>query len=207
VLHVFEMMRDRHKIFRNKEQLSWKQEFFKSVDIDLMYGSGSCGGYSKVLTRSLSLSGYKVRIGQLKVQGYYGGHILMEVFSKAFNKWILVDPLFGVMLTDSLGYPLSYTEAEQRWDEIKNNFPLSYQATYRYQGIRYTNWDKYGWASRLVKSILTPIVGKDNIDYFSMRPLLLSTYKVYFVLCLFLFFLYHSFNFYTFLKKQKVATS
>jgi hypothetical protein len=206
VLHVFEMMRDRHKIFRNKEQLSWKQEFFKSVDADLMYGAGSCGGYSKVLTRSLSLSGYKVRIGQLKVQGYYGGHILMEVFSKAFNKWFLVDPLFGVLLTDSLGYPLSYKEAEQRWDEIKNNFPLSYQATYRYQGIRYTNWDKYGWASRLAKSILTPIIGKDNIDSFSLRPLLLSTYKVYFVLCLFLFFLYHSFNFYTFLKKQKAAT-
>jgi hypothetical protein len=206
VLHVFEMMRDRHKIFRNKEQLSWKQEFFKSVDADLMYGAGSCGGYSKVLTRSLSLAGYKVRIGQLKVQGYFGGHILMEVFSKEFNKWILVDPLYGVMVTDSSGNPVSYVEAEQRWDEIKNNFPLSYQAAYRYQGIRYTNWDKYGWASRLAKSILTPIIGKDNIDYFSLRPLLLSTYKVYFVLCLFLFFLYHSLNFYTFLKKQKAAT-
>ena len=74
----------------------------------------------------------------------------------------LVDPLFGVLLTDSLGYPLSYIEAEQRWDEIKYNFPLSYQATYRYQDIRYTNWDKYGWASRLAKSILTPIMEKKN---------------------------------------------
>jgi hypothetical protein len=207
VLHVFEMMRDRHKIFRNKEQLSWKQEFFKSVDADLMYGAGSCGGYSKVLTRSLSLAGYKVRIGQLKVQGYYGGHILMEVFSKAFNKWILVDPLFGVMLTDSSGNPVSYVEAERQWEDVKHRFPLAYQEAYRYQGIRYTNWDKYGWASRLAKSILTPIIGKDNIDHFSMRPLLLSTYKVYLLFFIALFLVYHSLNFYTFLKKQKAATS
>ena len=203
VLHVYEMMRDRHKIFRNKEQLSWKQRFFKSVDADLMYGAGSCGGYSKVLTRSLELTGYPVRIGQLKVQGKYGGHILMEVFSKEFNQWILVDPLFGVMVKDNLGNPLSYTEAEAQWEAIKNIFPLKYQIAYRYQGIRYTNWDKYGWASRLAKSLLTPVIGADKIDHFSIRPLLLSTYKVYLELMMSLFFIYHIFNYYCYRKRCK----
>lgn len=203
VLHVYEMMRDRHKIFRNKEQLSWKQEFFKSVDADLMYGAGSCGGYSKVLTRSLSLAGYKVRIGQLKVQGNYGGHILMEAYSKEFKKWILVDPLFGVMVTDSTGYPVSYIEAEARWDAVKNRFPLKYQIIYRYQGIRYTNWDKYGWVSQSIKKMGDLIVGKDTMDTFSLRPLLLSTYKAYLVLMICLFTLYHLFNYYCYRKRCK----
>jgi hypothetical protein len=201
VMHVYEMMRDRHKIFRNKEQFSWKQRFFKSVDLDLMYGAGSCGGYSKVLTRSLSLAGYKVRIGQLKVQGNYGGHILMEAYSKEFNKWILVDPLFGVMVTDSTGYPVSYIEAEARWEAIKNNFPLSYQKAYRYSGIRYTNWDKYGWVSQSIKKLGDLIVGKEAMDTFSMRPLLLSTYKAYLVLMICLFTLYHLFNYYCYRKR------
>jgi hypothetical protein len=203
VMHVYEMMRDRHKIFRNKEKLSWKQYFFKSVDVDLMYGAGSCGGYSKVLTRSLSLAGYKVRIGQLKVHGYFGGHILMEVYSNEFHKWILVDPLYGVMVTDSSGNPVSYVEAEQQWEDVKHRFPLAYQEAYHYKGIRYTNWDKYGWASRLVKSILTPIIGKEKIDYFSMRPMLLSTYNVYLLFFIALFLVYHCLNFYSFSKKQK----
>jgi hypothetical protein len=171
-----------------------------------MYGAGSCGGYSKVLTRSLSLAGYKVRIGQLKVNGYYGGHILMEVYSNEFHKWILVDPLYGVMVTDSSGNPVSYVEAEQQWEDIKHRFPIRYQEAYRYQGIRYTNWDKYGWASRLAKSILTPVVGQEKIEYFSMRPMLLSTYKVYLLFFIALFLVYHSLNFYSFSKKQKAIT-
>jgi hypothetical protein len=203
VLHVYEMMHDRHKIFRNKEQLSWKHRFFKSVDLDLMYGAGSCGGYSKVLTRSLSLAGYKVRIGQLKVHGYFGGHILMEVFSKEFNKWILIDPLYGVMVTDSTGYPVSYSEAEARWETIKNIFPLRYQEEYHYRGIRYTNWDKYGFASKSVKKLGDLFVGKDTMDTLSFRPLLLSTYKVYLVLVISLFTLYHLFNYYCYRRRCK----
>lgn len=201
VLHVHEMMRDRHKIFRNKEKLSWKQTFFKSVDADLMYGAGSCGGNSKVLARSLYLAGYKVRIGQLNVKGYFGGHILMEVFSKDFNKWILIDPLFGVMVTNSVGYPLSYKEAEQHWDEIKNIFPINYQLEYHYNGIRYTNWDKYGVFSKTLKSVAKCCFKEDKIDEFSLRPLLLSTYKVYLILLGFLFILFHGINFYFFNKK------
>jgi hypothetical protein len=201
VLHVHEMMRDRHKIFRNKEVLSWKQGFFKSVDADLMYGAGSCGGNSKVLARSLYLAGFKVRIGQLKANSYYGAHILMEAFSKDFNKWILIDPLFGVVVTDSTGYPLSYIEAEQHWDDIKNRFPLNYQLAYHYNGIRYTNWDKYGFLSKAIKSLAKCCMAPNKIEEFSLRPLLLSTYKVYLILLIALFIFFHGINFYFFNKK------
>jgi len=58
----------------------------------------------------------------------------------------------------------------------------------------------------LVKSILTPIIGKEKIDYFSMRPMLLSTYNVYLLFFIALFLVYHSLNFYSFSKKQKAIT-
>jgi hypothetical protein len=72
---INKMMHDRSDIFMGTEELTLKNKLIHSVDADLMYGSGACGGFSKVLARSLKTAGYTTRIGQMLINGIYGGHL------------------------------------------------------------------------------------------------------------------------------------
>ncbi|MFN5803937.1 MAG: hypothetical protein ACK420_01255, partial [Sphingomonadales bacterium] len=94
------MMQDRYNIFKGSEQLSYKARFFKSVDADLMYGAGACGGFSKVLSRAIKTAGFTTRIGQMKVNGNYGGHILLEAYLPSLQKWVVMDPLYLLAFTN-----------------------------------------------------------------------------------------------------------
>jgi hypothetical protein len=127
------MMSARRLLFKDQQQLSLKQKIFKSVDADIMYGGGACGGYSKVLARHLQLAGYDVRIGQLKVPKVgYGGHIVVEYFSKDFQKWILVDPLFELFIKLPNGVPASIEEIKNNWVYCSKQMSPEYRKHYKY---------------------------------------------------------------------------
>ena len=176
------MMYNRLYVFQNTEKLSWKNKLFNSVDADLMYGHGACGGFSKVLARSLKLSGYRVRIGQMRVDGLYGGHIIVEVFLPGVNRWAVIDPLFLLTFTGKDGNWADFKEVRDNWSLYETAVPDGYDSRYRYEDIRYTNWDKIPVVGSLSYRFLCFVLGEKRADAISIRVWILNKYNTYLVI-------------------------
>lgn len=189
--HIFDMMNARRAQFHDKYKMSFEQKLFRSVNVDLMYGGGACGGYSKVLARHLQLNGFKVRIAQLKVPVVgYGGHNVVEYFSKTLNKWILIDPLFNMFISLPNSSPAGVKEIMKNWSYCSKQMPDDYSTKYKFLGVRYTNWEKMGFIGKSTYKIISFIFGKNYADSIALRPYFLSMYKV---VALSLLYLYGTF--------------
>jgi len=176
---INKMMHDRNDIFQNTEQLTFKDKWIHSVDADLMYGAGSCGGFSKVLARSLKKAGFQVRIGQMLVNHTYGGHILLETYLPALHKWVVMDPLFLLTFTNHQGVWASYQEVHQNWHYYQTQIQTNYNYHYNYAGIRYTNWTKIPVLGNLTYQVLKLVKGNEFAATFSLRPYLLDSYRFF----------------------------
>jgi hypothetical protein len=196
--HIFDMMNSRRSQFNDRYDLSFEQKIFRSVDVDLMYGGGACGGYSKVLARHLQLAGFEVRVAQLKVPVVgYGGHNVVEYFSKTLNKWILIDPLFNMFIKLPNGSPASIKEIMENWSFCSKQMPGDYSMKFKFLGVRYTNWEKLGFLSKSVYKGISLFYGKEYADSVTLRPYFLSMYKFLCLLttCIYLLILiYFSFK-------------
>jgi len=181
MFNISKMMHDRNDIFQNTEQLSFKARVIQSVDADLMYGAGACGGFSKVFTRALKAAGYNTRIGQMKVNGNYGGHILLETYLPSLQKWVVLDPLFLLVFTNPKGEWASFNEVHDNWEDYKKqiNYKYNYNYNYNYAGIRYTNWSKVPVLGNLVYKVLVLVKGEAAANTISIRPYLLDHYRFY----------------------------
>ena len=191
---INKMMHDRNDIFMDTEELTLKAKLIHSVDADLMYGAGACGGFSKVLARSLKTAGYTTRIGQMQVDGVYGGHILLETYLPSLQKWVVLDPLFLLIFTNPQGVWASFEEVHQNWDYYQKQIPnnINYKYNYKYEGLRYTNWSKVPVLGNLSFQILKLIKGEEFAKTYSLRPVLLDSYRMYkwiFGLCYYLYIL------------------
>lgn len=199
------MMYSRFYIFKGTERLSWKNNIFHSVDADIMYGAGACGGFSKVLARALSLSGYKVRIGQMKVNGNYGGHIIVEVFLPDPGKWAVIDPLYLLTFTNpQTGYWAGFDEVHANWPLYRRQITVPYNDDYAYEDIRYTNWQKVPVLGGVAYKTLALLIGPGNAATFSARVWMLNKYYFYLLTVLLVYIGYHVYTFRRFRKKQAV---
>ncbi len=189
--HIFDMMNSRRAQFNDHYDLSIEQKIFRSVDVDLMYGGGACGGYSKVLARHLQLAGFEVRVAQLKIPVVgYGGHNVVEYFSKTLNKWVLIDPLFNMFIKLPNGNPASIAEIMENWSFCSKQMPSDYSLKFKFLGVRYTNWEKLGFVSESIYNSIAYVFGKDYADSIALRPYFLSMYKF---VTLFLIYIYGTF--------------
>jgi hypothetical protein len=179
MLSINKMMHDRNDIFNSTESLSFKARAFQSVDADLMYGAGACGGFSKVFARALKAAGYTTRIGQMKVNGNYGGHILLEAYLPSLQKWVVMDPLFLLVFTNPKGEWASFKEVHDNWDYYKKQIYYNYNYNYNYAGIRYTNWSKAPVLGSIVYKVLLLVKGEEAANTISLRPYLLDHYRFY----------------------------
>lgn len=178
---INDIMQSRHDLFRDQEKHSWKQTVFQSADIDLMYGSGACGGYSKVLARTLQLQGLDVRIGQLKTLKFgYGGHIIIEYYSETLNKWVFVDPLFRLVVRQKNGDWAGVKEVAKHYDRYQTQMPAEFNARYKFNNVRYTNWDKWGGIAKPYYALAKLFKGKRYADTICLRMYDLSTFPVLF---------------------------
>lgn len=202
---INKMMYSRYEIFNGTEELSWKNSFFHSVDADITYGAGACGGFSKVLARSLSLSGYKVRIGQMKVNGKFGGHIIVEVLLPENNKWVVIDPLFLITFkSKNDGNWASFWEIKSNWPYYKSQIKSYYNFDYNYEDVRYTNWDKFEYLGKYLYELSKLFLNEENVRTFSARIWMLNMYSVYLALTISIFFLNNWFLFLRYLKFRKM---
>lgn len=172
---TFELEENRYVVFGERKIEGIKANYFHPTTVDLMTGNGACASYAAVLARILKADGMKVRIGQMKVNGLYGGHMFVE--TKTESGWIVLDPMFNQSFKKPDGSLAGFKDLQQNWDFYKTQVPVNYKPEYSYSGVRYANWNKIPVITPAIKSILNFFIGKKKADLISVRPYLLRIYN------------------------------
>lgn len=177
----------RYLIFGDQELAGIKANVFRPSTIDLMTNNGACGSYVTVLARILKSNNIPVRIGQMKVDGRYGGHMIVE--ARLNKKWVVLDPTYSLYFRKPDSTLATFADLQTNWNYYKIQAPPDYKNEYRFEGVRYTNWEKVPFLSAGLKKVLDVIFGKDVADSISIRPYLLRNYhKLVWINCFVLLF-------------------
>jgi hypothetical protein len=181
---------------------------FKSVlhplTVDLMTADGSCGSYSMILSRILTELNIDNRIVQMKVDGAYGGHIIVEVESD-HDGWVVLDPSYNLSFKKPDGRFAKFSDVSNNWQSYSKQVPQSYNMDYRYEGLRYTNWTKIPVLMPAVKSVLTWTIGKEKTDTLSIRTMFLRKFHIMFLATIFLHLILLSIVFVKYLRRNRPA--
>jgi len=179
-LHVtYFLENNRNEIFGNLQFSSAKANLFHPVTFDLMTANGSCGSYTFTLSRLLNELNIPNRIAQMTVKGQNGGHIILE--AQTAQGWAVLDPLYNLSFTKPDGNLASFTNVNSNWAYYRKQIPSNYDTTYRYEGVRYTNWEKIPIVMPLLKNVLTLAWGKERTAFFSLRVFMLRKFHVLFL--------------------------
>jgi len=179
-LHLtYHLGHERAGIFSNNEISALKPSLIHPVTYDLMTTNGACGSYSYILSSLLNRLKIPNRIAQMKVNGMYGGHILVE--AKTAKGWAVLDGSFDLYFRKPDGNLASFSDVESNWNYYKKQVPGGYNNNYRYEGVRYTNWEKVPVLMPLAKNILYLFIGKERTDGLSFRSLFLRKFHILFV--------------------------
>lgn len=176
--HTLEV--NRQNIFRDNKPKSLKANFFRPAVVDLMTGDGDCGSYSVVLARLLKSAGYKVRIAQMQVNGALAGHMVVE--AKKRSGWIVLDPTVNQYFKKPNGGLASFKDVQQNWDYYKKQTHSDYVQSYKYEGVRYTNWGKIPYLGNGVKSIIKIFLGEEETNEIALRSYLLRKYHFFYLI-------------------------
>ena len=169
---TYKLLKPRHEFFSGKETLGFRDSYFRSADIQLIDG-GACGTFVHVLGRLLKDAGFDIRVAQMSCSGHFGCHIFLEV--KLDDRYIVLDPLFNLSFRNPDGTLANFSQLQKNFSSFKNQLPEDYSEEYRYEDVRYTNWNKI--------PVLMPFIEKllgSNASNISLRSYVLNSYKAYF---------------------------
>lgn len=174
-----------HHIMANRESIfsssKFRVSFLHSVSDDLMTTQGACGSYSMVLARLLQEFDIPVRIAQMRVNGVWAAHNVVE--AKPASRWIVMDPTYDLVFTMPDSVIANFADVQRCWNYYRHQVPRGYDSTYTYEDVRYTNWEKIPIISPVTKKMLDWCIGKKEADTVSMRIYFLKEYKIAFWLC------------------------
>ncbi|MBC7850281.1 MAG: transglutaminase domain-containing protein [Chitinophagaceae bacterium] len=173
---VYNLEKSRALIFSNHVVDSWKSNFIQPLSFDLMTGQRACGGFSMVLARLLKELNVEVRIPQMQVGNTSGGHILVEAKTK--NGWVVLDPSFNLSFRKPDGKLASFQFVHNNWASFTHTLPSDYNRDYKYEGVRYTNWEKIPIIMPAMKTCVAFAIGKEETAVFSLRSVLLEKFSV-----------------------------
>lgn len=151
-----------------------------TLTADLLTAEGACGSYADVLSQLLLTLGFQTRIAQMKVRGQFGGHILVEVYSK--NRWVVLDASFDLYFVRKTGGLASFKDVSADWPYYMSQVPAGYNMDYRYEDVRYTNWNKIPFVMPFVRQVLLIFIEQKKVEAISVRPLLLRKFRLYYYL-------------------------
>lgn len=171
---------NRQNIFRDNKPKGLKVDFFRPAVVDLMTGDGDCGSYSVVLARLLKSAGYEVRIAQMQVNGVDAVHMVVE--AKKISGWIVLDPTFNQYFKKPDGNLASFKDVQQNWDYYKKQTHNDYIQSYKYEGVRYTNWSKIPYLGNRIKSIIKIFIGEEETNEIALRSYLLRKYNFFYLI-------------------------
>ena len=178
-LHVtHELEKSRSILFGKRPINNLNARYVQPLTYDLMTGQQACGGFSYVLGRLLQEMDMDIRFAQMKVNGMYGGHILVE--TKMNHGWVVLDPMFDLFFTRPDGKMASFADVQGDWPYYSKQVPDGYKPEYNYAAVRYTNWDKIPVVMPAVKNVLYWSVGREATEGYSIRNLFLRKFDVLF---------------------------
>ena len=179
------LMVNRADMFSNIKSLGLEADLLHPTSVDLMTTRGACGSYSTVLARVLQTYHYPLRIAQMKANGHFGAHNLVEV--KTNTGWVVLDPTFNLYFTRPDTHLASFADVQKDWNFYSRQTPRDYDQNYRYEDVRYSDWDKVPVLFPAIKSILTFFWGAEKVRTFSFRTYFLKIYEVYFYISLLIY--------------------
>ncbi|WP_143773875.1 hypothetical protein [Niastella vici] len=201
-LHLtYSLGKNRAGIFANKEINTLKASLIHPVTYDLMTTNGACGSYAYILSRLLNELKIPNRIAQMKVDGLYGGHILVE--AKMAKGWVVLDGSYDLYFKRANGSLASFDDVKNNWDYYKSQVPADYNYHYAYNDVRYTNWDKIPVVMPVIKGFLTLAVGKEIANNFSFRTYALRKFHILFEATIFIYLLIFLFIFRRYLQTNR----
>jgi hypothetical protein len=180
------LLSSRAPIFGNDEALDgFTVDYLHPATVDLMTGYGACGSYSMILARLLKDYHFSVRIGQMKANGIFAAHNIVE--TEINGRWVVLDPTYNLYFTTPGNQLATFNDIKNNWVFYSKQVPANYDRDYRYEDVRYTNWGKVPILSPVSKFIFGLFLGKKGLDAFCLRIHFLNTYDVFFYVFLILF--------------------
>jgi hypothetical protein len=152
-----------------------------------MTTQGACGSYSRVLARIADGYGYPVRVAQMKAKGIFAGHNIVEV--RTGRDWAVLDPTYNLYFVRPDARLASFADVRQNWAYYSRQVPKDYNALYRYEDVRYTNWSKVPLLFPAIKWLLDRCIGAERADAICLRTLFMNTYACYFNVVVILYIL------------------
>lgn len=205
-LHLVHFLeKNRAEVFGNYDVNGLKAQLIQPVTYDLMTGKQACGGFTYVLGRLLSEMNVDVRFAQMKVNGQFGGHILLE--AKTPQGWVVLDPSFNVYFKKPDGQLASFSDVRSNWALYKQQLPANYVMDYRYEDVRYTNWDKIPVLMPFLKNIISWTAGKEKAETYSFRNLVLRKFNFLFNVTLVIYLILMFITIRSFVRQRKRANS
>jgi hypothetical protein len=183
-LHLTNLLgKNRAGVF-SKEANSFKSSVIHPITCDLITANSACGSYSFTLSRLLNELNITNRIVQMKVGSLYGGHIVVE--AKTSKGWVVLDGSYDLYFKKAGGQLASFKDVQHNWNYYRAQVPSDYKHQYKYEGARYTNWDKIPVAMPALKGILMLAIGKEAVNELSLRTALLRKFHLLFNLTAFI---------------------
>lgn len=185
-LHLTHYLAERRlTVFGDKNSFnSIQSSLIQPVTDDLMTARGACGSFSYVLSRLLEEMEIDCRIAQMKANGQYGSHMVVE--AKTQQGWVVLDPIFDQYFVNADGSLASFADVKANWGRFSKQVNASYDLAYAYEDARYTNWNKVPVVMPAIKKVLYWTIGKKETDGLSIRSLFLRKYHVLFLTTLLL---------------------
>jgi hypothetical protein len=186
VMHVcHNLLIERGSVFEGKQFRGFKSNLLDPTSVDLMTGKGACGSFSVVLARILQGYHFPVRIAQMKSNGIFAAHNIVE--TKTSYGWVVLDPLYNVYFVNPSNKLAGFEEIKNNWAYYKPQLPPGYDMNYRYEDVRYSNWTKIPVVMPAIKKILDLTIGKAEADTISLRIYFLRIFNIVFYVNLIIF--------------------
>ena len=147
---------------------------------------GACGSYSEVLARILQTYHLPVRIAQMKANGIYAAHNVVETMVR--QRWIVLDPTFNLCFVRPDQTLASFADVRKNWSYYSRQVPAGYNPIYRYEDVRYSNWTKIPVLLPALRSLLNATIGPERANGISLRTMFLNSFSICLYLVLALYF-------------------
>jgi hypothetical protein len=179
------LMGNRASMFNDGTVKGVKADFFGPASVDLMTTRGACGSYAEVLARVLETYDLPIRIAQMKANGTWAAHNIVEV--RTNHGWAVLDATFNAYFVRPDSHLASFADVQNDWAYYSKQLPPDYDLTYRFEDVRYTNWTKVPIVMPAIKKVLNFFMGAQKADTISIRSYFLDIYAIYFYITLLIY--------------------
>lgn len=176
---AYQLIDSRRQVLGLPSRGTFRENWFGSVDTELVEGRSACGGYAMVLGRLLEQGGFRFRLGQMRCGDIWGCHIFVEAWID--ERWIALDPTFGIAFQLPDGQYASAQQLRTRFAEVAPSLPAHYDRQYRFEDFRYTNWGKIPVLLPAFRTVASWFIGEQRASEISLRSYVLNRYRAYFI--------------------------